>query len=207
MGKGIAFEYKHRFPQMYDKYVEVCNKDLLNPGTLWLWKSSTPWVLNFPTKNDWKHPSKLEYLHAGLQKFKQTYKDKGIKSIAFPQLGIANGGLEWKEVRSLMYESFASIPDIDIEIYIYDKNSKDTLFDKLSQRVSRFSSEDYKHHLGLTNSRANLIQNALETGRVRKMVDFQNINGIGEKSFKQIFEFAMSHHTVETQSDKQPKLL
>jgi O-acetyl-ADP-ribose deacetylase (regulator of RNase III) len=26
MGKGIAFEYKNRFPQMYQEYVEVCRK-------------------------------------------------------------------------------------------------------------------------------------------------------------------------------------
>ena len=73
MGKGIALECKFRFPGMFEKYKEFCEKKLIKPGSLQLWNSSKPWVLNFPTKMHWKDPSKIEYLEKGLDKFKNEY--------------------------------------------------------------------------------------------------------------------------------------
>lgn len=94
MGKGIALEYKNRYPDMYVKYRELCLKKLLNIGQLWLYKSEDRWILNFPTKLDWRNPSKIEYLELGLKKFVSEYKKKGITSISFPLLGASNGGIE-----------------------------------------------------------------------------------------------------------------
>ena len=61
MGKGIALEYKRRFPDMYYKYRELCIKKLFNVGQLWLYKTDGKWILNFPTKQHWNNPSKIEY--------------------------------------------------------------------------------------------------------------------------------------------------
>ena len=62
MGKGIALECKLRFPDMFKKYKEFCEKELMKPGSLQLCNNSKPWILNFPTKVHWKDPSKIEYL-------------------------------------------------------------------------------------------------------------------------------------------------
>ena len=86
--------------EMFEKYKELCQSKMIGIGKLWLYKSEdTPqWVLNFPTKFHWKYPSKMEYLEAGLQKFVDSYEEKGITSIAFPLLGTHNGGLDKIEV-------------------------------------------------------------------------------------------------------------
>ena len=78
MGAGIALECRLRFPEMFSKYKEICEKGLLEPGLLLLHKNDQRWILNFPTKTLWKLPSKEEYLHTGLIKFKNTFKEKGI---------------------------------------------------------------------------------------------------------------------------------
>ena len=91
MGAGIALSFK--ISQMYERYVEICNSQLLDVGKLWLYKLEHRWVLNFPTKKYWKRASKIEFLQLGLQKFVDTYKEKGITSIAFPLLGTLNGGI------------------------------------------------------------------------------------------------------------------
>lgn len=39
MGKGIALEYKKRYPEMYIKYKKLCNDNLIKIGTLYLYKS------------------------------------------------------------------------------------------------------------------------------------------------------------------------
>ena len=66
MGAGIAYEFRLRYPDMFYKYKELCDKKLLMIGRLWIYSLSEDdifkekycRVLNFPTKNFWKLPSK-----------------------------------------------------------------------------------------------------------------------------------------------------
>ncbi len=120
MGAGIALEFKKRYPNMFKKYKEICNKKLLKTGMLQIFKEGDKLILNFPTKDDWRNPSQMSYLELGLQKLVNTYKDKGITSLAIPQLGCSNGGLDWKEVKPLM-EKYLNQLDIPVEIYVRTK--------------------------------------------------------------------------------------
>lgn len=116
MGKGLALRFKKRFPGMYEKYKDYCNRGLISPGKLWLYKGKENWVLNFPTKDDWRNPSKEEYIISGLEKFLQTYEDKGIKSIAFPLLGTGEGGLDRTTIVQLL-DNYLSRCEIPVEVY------------------------------------------------------------------------------------------
>lgn len=123
MGKGIALEFKKHDPVMFKAYKGFCdqnNSHRLTVGKLWLWKHSTPWwILNFPTKDHWRDKSQLSYLRQGLQNFVDTYKQRGITSITFGQLGCQNGGLNWDiEVLPMMREYLDQV-DIPVEIVIY----------------------------------------------------------------------------------------
>jgi O-acetyl-ADP-ribose deacetylase (regulator of RNase III) len=120
MGKGIALTFKNKYPNMFKTYKDICDKKLLTPGKLFLYKKETPWILNFPTKDHWRNPSKIEYIEEGLIKFVNTYKEKGITSIAFPLLGCANGGLNWDSQVKPIMEQYLSGLDITIEIWIYN---------------------------------------------------------------------------------------
>jgi O-acetyl-ADP-ribose deacetylase (regulator of RNase III) len=60
MGKGIALEFKLRYPEMFKEYQKICLKKLLKPGQILPYRKSIPWVLNFAIKDDWKDPSKEE---------------------------------------------------------------------------------------------------------------------------------------------------
>ncbi|MDC7229728.1 MAG: macro domain-containing protein [Sphaerochaetaceae bacterium] len=119
MGKGIALEYKKRYPEMFDAYKKNCDKNRLKIGKLMLWYAPDHWILLFPTKEHWRRPSKLDYIEAGLMKFADTYADKHILSIAFPRLGCGNGELNWEDVRPLMEKYLKPLP---IDVYIYLKN-------------------------------------------------------------------------------------
>ena len=149
MGKGIALVFKLRYPDMFEKYKELCQSKLICIGKLWLYKSEScsQWVLNFPTKFHWKYPSKIEYLEAGLQKFVDTYKEKGITSIAFPLLGTHNGGLNKVEVLNLMYKYLEKC-DLTIEIYEYDPLSPDDLFENFKKKWNGISYIEKKNIIG-----------------------------------------------------------
>lgn len=117
MGKGLAAAFKARYPDMFKTYQGLCRSGKFDIGMLWLWKGPDQWVLNFPTKKHWRHPSKLSYIEAGLEKFVSEYEHRGIREISFPRLGCGNGGLEWANVRPLMERFLAPLP---IPIYIHD---------------------------------------------------------------------------------------
>jgi len=119
MGKGIALEYKERYPEMYLAYREACEKKQFHIGKLMLYYAPDHWVLLFPTKEHWRNPSKVEYIEAGLEEFVNTYTEKGITSVAFPKLGCGNGGLDWNIVRPIMEKYLGSLP-IDVYIYLGD---------------------------------------------------------------------------------------
>jgi O-acetyl-ADP-ribose deacetylase (regulator of RNase III) len=117
MGKGLASAMKRRYPEMFKEYAKLCAAHKLHVGQLWLWKTPDRWILNFPTKQHWRNPSKLSYIEAGLQKFVVEYERRGIWEIAFPRLGCGNGNLDWDDVRPLMERYLANLP---IQIYIHD---------------------------------------------------------------------------------------
>ena len=119
MGKGIALQFKKKYHEMFTAYQKVCEKQQLDTGKLYLWKSPEKWVLMFPTKKHWRNPSRMEYIESGLQKFVDNYERLGIESIAFPKLGCGNGGLEWSAVKLIMEKYLRPLP---ISIYIYTDN-------------------------------------------------------------------------------------
>lgn len=121
MGKGIALEFKKRYPDMFTKYKDLCDRKLIQIGKLWLYKTPDKWILNFPTKDHWKNNSQPQYLISGLGKFVKTYKERGITSISFPLLGANNGGLDPKLVLDLMTNF---LKQVDIPVHIYNNQVK-----------------------------------------------------------------------------------
>lgn len=117
MGKGLAKHFASKYPRMFEQYKDFCANGMLTTGKLWLWKAPEQWVLNFPTKKHWRHPSKLEYIEAGLKKFVEKYEEVGITEISFPRLGCGNGGLDWSDVKPLMESYLTNLP---ITIYVHD---------------------------------------------------------------------------------------
>ena len=142
-------------------------------------------------KKNWKYPSKKEYLHTGLKKFCDTYKEKGIESIAFPLLGADKGGIPQEDSLSIM-RSYLDNIDIEVEIYRYDPKAKDDLFDKtknfiLSQDLLQISKE--------TKLRKDYVEKVI-TGMKRpdiyQLNQLARIEGIGIKTLEKVFSFANS---------------
>lgn len=118
MGKGIALEFKKRFPDMFKAYKIHCDDKSFTVDKLWLYKGNLTWILCFPTKEHWRNPSKIEWIESNLKKFTENYQRLGIKSIAFPKLGCNNGGLNWQtQVKPLIIQYLNNLTDITIEVY------------------------------------------------------------------------------------------
>jgi O-acetyl-ADP-ribose deacetylase (regulator of RNase III) len=192
MGAGIAYEFRLRFPAMYERYVELCKAKQINIGSLWIYKTEEKWVLNFPTKFDWKYESKVEYLEKGLQKFVATYKDKGITSIAFPLLGASNGGIPESTSLEIM-QRYLSQCEIDIQIYHFDPNAYDDLFLKFKQAFNSLPEKELAEKSTLRIDFIKKLKVALERDDIKSLSRMLTVKGIGEVTLEKSFKFIMNY--------------
>lgn len=117
MGKGVALEFKNRYPEMYKDYVKRCKSGEVKPGLPYLYYDILGVsILNFPTKEDWRSMSNIDFVINGLIWFRKYYSELNISSIAFPPLGCGNGGLLWEDVGPIMYKYLHDLP-ITVEVY------------------------------------------------------------------------------------------
>lgn len=121
MGKGIALMFKDAFPDNFQRYEAACKAKEVRVGHMFVTERrelmGPKWIVNFPTKQHWRQPSKLEWVVDGLKDLRAVIQDKGIHSIAIPPLGSGNGGLEWPEVRATIEAALASLEGVDIVVY------------------------------------------------------------------------------------------
>ena len=118
MGKGLAYQFKKRFPETNKAYIEACKKKELQPGRLHTFKEDGKIIINFPTKNKWREKSKIIYIEEGMKALNNFVLETDIKSIAIPPLGSGNGGLKWEEVKQIILKyAYPLSKNVDIKIY------------------------------------------------------------------------------------------
>lgn len=121
MGKGIALMFKEAFPDNYKLYETACKADKVKVGHMFVVERNElfgpKWIINFPTKKHWRHPTKMEWVTDGLKELRTFIIEKEIKSIAIPPLGCGNGGLDWQDVRKVIENSLSNIDGVDISVY------------------------------------------------------------------------------------------
>lgn len=194
MGVGIAYEFRLRYPEMYEQYKILCEKNEIFPGKLWIYKSEKQKnVLNFPTKLDWKYPTKEEYLEMGLEKFVDTYAEKKIKSIAFPLLGGAHGKLTPEKSLSIMQKYLKNLEDIKIQIWHFDPKAEDDLYDKFKDVFNTIDEREISDESGLRINAVKKIKDALLHENINSISGLLKVRGIGENTLEKAFQFAINY--------------
>ncbi len=122
MGKGIALQFKRKWPENFKAYAAACKSKQVVTGKMFvhdlgsLDDGKPEFIINFPTKDHWRAKSQLSYIEDGLQDLVRIVQELNIESIAIPPLGCGNGGLEWSVVSKLVEESFKSI-DMEVRLF------------------------------------------------------------------------------------------
>ncbi|MGC4076652.1 MAG: macro domain-containing protein [Rubrivivax sp.] len=121
MGKGIALQFKNKWPDNFDAYAAACKAGLVRPGRMFVFDSGglvkPNFIVNFPTKDHWRGSSDIAFIRDGLVDLVSQVRRLGIRSIAVPPLGCGNGGLDWREVRPLIEAAFADVPDVEVRLF------------------------------------------------------------------------------------------
>ena len=121
MGKGIALMFKERFPANFDAYAHACKNDQVRIGKMFLSECEDlfgpRWIINFPTKTDWRVKTQLSWIQEGMRDLVHVIKQKDIRSIAIPPLGCGNGGLDWRDVKPVIVAALEEVENLDAIIY------------------------------------------------------------------------------------------
>lgn len=121
MGRGIAAQFKHAFPDNFKAYQTTCKRGELRPGILFVFETgrltSPQYIINFPTKRHWRGKSRIKDIEAGLSALVKEIQARGIGSIAVPPLGCGLGGLKWEEVKPLIEKTFASLHGVEVLVF------------------------------------------------------------------------------------------
>lgn len=206
MGKGLALTFKQKYPDMFIAYQRDCQIGKLKIGRPTLYLKSTPWILNFPTKNHWRYPSKLEYLEEGLVFLTQNYKKAGITSIAFPKLGAQNGRLSWDDVGPLMAQYLSQL-EIDVYVYIAD-GDKEYQYDLAeNRRMNSYMWQEFSKlalsvealhtEVGLSLKEAKKVAEKRRDVEFHSLADIERIDKIAKISIKKINDFVQQYKMIE----------
>lgn len=150
MGKGIALQFKERFPENRVAYERACKAGEMKIGKMLAVRETTTEgekvIINFPTKTEWYKKSQYRYIGEGLKDLVRVIKELKIKSIAVPPLGCGNGGLDWAKVKTMIENSLGDLSDI--EVLIYEPN------DAVKEILQK---EELRKDIHLTTGRAMIL--------------------------------------------------
>lgn len=115
MGKGIALQFKNRWPSILPAYEEACRtKTLIAGGCILLpLPDGRQWAA-LATKHHWSNDSRLDWVASGIATLAYRARIAGVRSIAIPPPGCGNGGLDWCEVEPLVLGFLSAF---DLRIY------------------------------------------------------------------------------------------
>jgi len=121
MGRGIALQFKNKFPENYKAYEAACKKQEVMPGHMFVFNTGNltfpRYVINFPTKRHWKGKSRIEDIESGLEDLARVVNEQNIQSVAVPPLGSGLGGLDWREVRARIENA---LQNCNAHIFVYE---------------------------------------------------------------------------------------
>lgn len=121
MGKGVALEFKKKWPKIITHYRNDCHAGILKPGSCRFYQIPEAalykrnWVA-FCTKDHWHGKSQYDWIATGLTDLFVGLALRFKPSIALPKLGCGKGGLDWDQVKPMMYDILEDLPDVRIYV-------------------------------------------------------------------------------------------
>lgn len=165
MGKGIAYQFKLKFPLNNEDYIKACKSGELTIGKVHHYIEHDKIIINFPTKDKWRANSKIEYIDKGLDSLISLINELNIQTISIPPLGSGNGGLIWSDVKKLIEKKF-SVCTGNLEVIIFEPSQN---------YIQRSSYEPKLSPSGLVLMRFKQLLNKFNTLRLQKAAYFMDV--------------------------------
>lgn len=114
MGKGIAVQFKEKYPDMYTMYKRMCKEGSFIPGDVFDYKYDDGHIYNLGTQQTWRTKARIEYIRESLIKMLKQATSENVDAIALPAIGAGLGGLRWEDVKTVIEEVASNYPKIHL---------------------------------------------------------------------------------------------
>lgn len=152
MGAGVALLFKNRYPKMNSEYIKLCKQKVVRPGKPHVWEQKNLFndleeditIINFPTKDHWRNPSKYNYIEDGLIWLKKYLLNKPNSTITVPALGCGHGGLDWEKVKKMITDYLS---ELKTTILVFEPESSNTKNSNLSEKEKKILKNKNINHI------------------------------------------------------------
>ena len=110
MGKGLALQFKQKYPNIFEAYRKECYQGKLHVGNITIHED----YVMFPTKDHWKNDSTKEIIKASLEALKELLFIIEVKlnkhpDVYIPRIGCGCGRLAQEIVEMLIEEVLGNV--------------------------------------------------------------------------------------------------
>lgn len=123
MGKGIALQFKQKYPAMYAEYKKWCTTGRFKLGSLMIWyddKTATT-IFNLATQERWdRGGASLPALQSSLEGMCEYAVRFEVKDIGLPLIGAGLGGLSPYAVKNTLIDTSHEYPTVNLTVYQKD---------------------------------------------------------------------------------------
>ena len=192
MGKGIAYQFKEKFPENNKNYVAACKAGKFAVGKVLFFEEEGRIIANFPTKDKWREKSQYSYIEAGLDALVKGIHEKKITSLAIPPLGCGNGGLDWNVVKQMIVQK---LQNLTIEIIVYEPSK---IVTPQNIEVPKMNAS----HLILMKLKGAISSQKFNKLRLQKAAYFLNVFSGTEYFRFEEYKFGPYAHSIEILSQQ-----
>jgi len=101
MGRGIAVEFRERWPDMFKRYRQLCLRGEFNPGDLFAWTADDRVIFNLGTQRTWRTKATPDAVRQAIRRMVDYASEHGIEAVAMPRIAAGLGGMDWRDVRAI----------------------------------------------------------------------------------------------------------
>lgn len=132
MGKGIAVEFRRRFPEMYEEYRNQCHNGKYTLGDVLCWQNEEITVFNLGTQKTWRTKAELWAVEQAVEQMVEQAQTLGIQLIGLPRVGAGLGGLQWSSEVKPLLKRIGKATTVELVVFeTFAKNTTDSDSDSL----------------------------------------------------------------------------
>lgn len=114
MGKGIATQFRKKYPKMYQQYKSLCQKGDFKLGDVFEYYHGDGYVFNLGTQKTWRTKADINAVKESLESMLILAEKLKVSKIALPRISAGLGGLDWNEVKNIINNTAINFPSIDL---------------------------------------------------------------------------------------------
>lgn len=116
MGKGIALQFKMKYPKMYRLYKKKCIDGTFTVGDVFEYVTGDEHIYNLGTQKDWKTKADLEAIRKSINTMMELASQSNVKAIAMPKIGAGLGRLDWCDVKAIIEDVALKYSNIELVV-------------------------------------------------------------------------------------------